>query len=79
MPSSGPEGSLDKVLQPDGSYKWEVVPHPRAEDLNSPPKKAPAKPKAKKPLDGLTTKQKKDVTAPSSYKPPAPFKNVAAE
>ena len=65
MPSSGPEGSLDKVLQPDGSYKWEVVPHPRAEELNPPPKKAPAKPKAKKPLEGLTTKQKKEVTSPT--------------
>ena len=65
MPTSGPEGSLDKVLQPDGSYKWEVVPHPRAEELNLPPKKTPAKPKAKKPLEGLTTKQKKEVTSPT--------------
>ena len=65
MPTSGPEGSIDKVLQPDGSYKWEVVPHPRAEELNPPPKKALAKPKAKKPLEGLTTKQKKEVTSPT--------------
>ena len=65
MPSSGPEGSLDKVLQPDGSYKWEVVPHPRAEDLDPPANKAPTKPKAKKPLEGLTTKQKKEVTSPT--------------
>tara|TARA_R100001530_G_scaffold118838_1_gene85965 strand:+ start:947 stop:1186 length:240 start_codon:yes stop_codon:yes gene_type:complete len=79
MPTSGPEGSIDKVLQPDGSYKWEVVPHPTAESLDAPVKKAPAKPKVKKPLEGLTTKQKKDVTAPSSYKPPTPFNNDAAE
>ena len=79
MPSSGPEGSIDKVLQPDGSYKWEVVPHPTAESLDAPVKKAPAKPKVKKPLEGLTTKQKKDVTAPNSYKPPTPFNNDAAE
>ena len=65
MPTSGPEGSIDKVLQPDGSYKWEVVPHPRAEELHPPPKKTPAKPKAKKPLEGLTTKQKKEVTSPT--------------
>tara|TARA_R100000781_G_scaffold87789_1_gene54047 strand:+ start:16 stop:234 length:219 start_codon:yes stop_codon:yes gene_type:complete len=72
MPTSGPEGSLDKVLQPDGSYKWEVVPHPRAEDLNPPAKKAPAKPKTKKSLEGLTTKQKKEVASPT-------FDNDAAE
>ncbi len=72
MPTSGPEGSLDKVLQPDGSYKWEVVPHPTAEELNPPAEKAPAKPKAKKPLEGLTTKQKKEVTSPT-------FNNNAAE
>ena len=65
MPTSGPEGSLDKVLQPDGSYKWEIVPHPTAEELNPPPKKAPAKPKLKKPLEGLTTKQKKEIQAPT--------------
>ena len=66
MPSSGPEGSLDKVLQPDGSYKCEVFPHPRAEDLDPPAKKkAPAKPKARKPLEGLTTKQKKEVASPT--------------
>ena len=45
MPGSSPEGSIDKVLQPDGTYKWEVVPHPRAEDLNPPVKKV-SKPKA---------------------------------
>ena len=72
MPTSGPEGSIDKVLQPDGSYKWEVVPHPTAEELNPPAEKAPAKPKAKKPLEGLTTKQKKEVTSPT-------FSNNAAE
>ena len=72
MPSSGPEGSLDKVLQPDGSYKWEVVPHPRAEDLDPPAKKTPAKPKTKKSLEGLTTKQKKEVASPT-------FSNDAAE
>ena len=45
MAASGPEGSLDKVLQPDGTYKWEVVPHPTAEELNPPVKKV-SKPKA---------------------------------
>ena len=79
MPSSGPEGSHDNVLQPDGSYKWEVVPHPTAESLDAPAKKAPAKPKAKKPLEGLTTKQKKEVTAPSSYKPPTSPNKGATE
>ena len=79
MPTSGPEGSIDKVLQPDGSYKWEVVPHPTAESLDAPAKKAPAKPKAKKPLEGLTTKQKKEVTAPSSYKPPTSPNKGATE
>ena len=44
MAASGPEGSLDKVLQPDGTYKWEVVPHPTAEELNPPVKKV-SKPK----------------------------------
>ena len=72
MAASGPEGSLDKVLQPDGTYKWQVVPHPTAEELNPPAEKAPAKPKAKKPLEGLTTKQKKEVTSPT-------FNNTAAE
>ena len=72
MAASGPEGSLDKVLQPDGTYKWEVVPHPTAEELNPPAEKAPAKPKAKKPLEGLTTKQKKEVTSTT-------FNNNAAE
>ncbi len=72
MPTSGPEGSIDKVLQPDGSYKWEVVPHPTAEELNPPPKKAPAKPKAKKPLECLTTKQKKEIVSPT-------FDNAQAE
>ena len=46
MAASGPEGSLDKVLQPDGTYKWQVVPHPTAEELNPPIKKAAVKPKA---------------------------------
>ena len=45
MAASGPEGSLDKVLQPDGTYKWEVVPHPTAEELNPPVKKV-SKPKS---------------------------------
>ena len=49
MAASGPEGSLDKVLQPDGTYKWEVVPHPRSEELNAPAKKAPQKAKVSKP------------------------------
>ena len=49
MPTSGPEGSIDKVLQPDGSYKWEVVAHPRAEELDTPAKKATPKAKASKP------------------------------
>tara|TARA_B100000700_G_C14775495_1_gene728771 strand:- start:311 stop:517 length:207 start_codon:yes stop_codon:yes gene_type:complete len=49
MPTSGPEGSIDKVLQPDGSYKWEVVAHPRAEELDPPTKKAAPKAKASKP------------------------------
>tara|TARA_R100000152_G_C6764795_1_gene189474 strand:- start:841 stop:1077 length:237 start_codon:yes stop_codon:yes gene_type:complete len=78
MPTSGPEGSIDKVLQPDGTYKWEVVPHPRAEDLNPPTKKTPQKPKAspksKTSLGGLTSKQKKEVTAP-----PSTFDNDIAE
>ena len=72
MPTSGPEGSLDKVLQPDGSYKWEIVPHPTAEELNPPAEKAPTKPKAKKLLEGLTTKQKKEIVSPT-------FNNNAAE
>ncbi len=49
MATSGPEGSIDKVLQPDGSYKWEVVPHPRAEELNPPAKQVTPKAKASKP------------------------------
>ena len=65
MAAAGPEGSLDKVLQPDGTYKWEVVPHPTAEELNPPTKKAAAKPKAApkvtNPLGGLTSKQSKTV------------------
>ena len=79
MAASGPEGSIDKVLQPDGTYKWEVVPHPTAEALDAPVTKAPAKVRAKKLLEGLTAKQKKDVTAPSSYKPTNSFNNNAAE
>ena len=75
MSASGPEGSLDKVLQPDGSYKWEVVPHPRAEELNPPEKKAPTKAsKTKNPLGGLTAKQQKTVKAPK-----ATFDNNTAE
>ena len=70
MAASGPEGSLDKVLQPDGTYKWEVVPHPTAEELNPPTKKAAAKPKAApkvtNPLGGLTSKQSKTVRTPKS-------------
>ena len=73
MASSGPEGSIDKVQQPDGTWKWEVVPHPRAEELNPPTKKVAAKPKkAKPPLGGLTAKQQKNVVAPT-------FDNDAAE
>ena len=49
MAGSGPEGSIDKVLQPDGSYKWEVVPHPRAEELDAPTKKTASKVKLSKP------------------------------
>ena len=64
MAASGPEGSIDKVLQPDGSYKWEIVPHPRAEELNPPAKKAA--PKGKNPLSGLTAKQQKTVKAPNN-------------
>jgi len=79
MAASGPEGSLDKVLQPDGTYKWQVVPHPTAEALDAPVKKTSAKVRAKKLLEGLTSKQKKDVVAPSNYKPPTPFNNNAAE
>ena len=75
MSASGPEGSLDKVLQPDGSYKWEVVPHPRAEELNPPEKKAPAKAsKCKSSLGGLTAKQQKTVKSPK-----ATFDNNSAE
>ena len=73
MASSGPEGSIDKVQQPDGTWKWEVVPHPRAEELDPPAKKAATKPrKAKAPLGGLTAKQQKSVEAPS-------FDNNASE
>ena len=68
MAASGPEGSLDKVLQPDGTYKWEVVPHPTAEELNPPTKKAAVKPKAApkapNPLVGSTSKQSKTVKTP---------------
>ena len=78
MASSGPEGSLDKVLQPDGTYKWQIVPHPRAEELDAPAKKTASKPKAasrpKNPLSGLTAKEQKTVTAPKST-----FNNDAAE
>tara|TARA_R100000458_G_C8169949_1_gene170832 strand:+ start:394 stop:600 length:207 start_codon:yes stop_codon:yes gene_type:complete len=60
MAGSGPEGSIDKVLQPDGTYKWEVVPHPTAEELNPPTKKVTpkvkaVKPKAPKPAPEKTT------------------------
>ena len=75
MAASGPDGSLDKVLQPDGSYKWEVVPHPRAEELDPPEKKVTQKAKkAKNPISGLTAKQEKTVKAPKST-----FDNGAAE
>ena len=75
MAASGPEGSIDKVLQPDGSYKWEIVPHPRAEDLNPPEKKTASKAsKVKSSLGGLTTKQQKTVKAPK-----ATFDNNTAE
>ena len=75
MSASGPEGSIDKVLQPDGTYKWEVVPHPRAEEMDPPQKKAPAKaPKTKNPLSGLTAKQQKTVKAPKTT-----FDNNSAE
>ena len=73
------DGSIDKVLQPDGTYKWEVVPHPKAEDLNPPDKEVPAKPKAapkiKNSLGGLTAKQQKSVKALSTDT----FDNNAAE
>tara|TARA_Y100000401_G_C8129293_1_gene129250 strand:- start:215 stop:421 length:207 start_codon:yes stop_codon:yes gene_type:complete len=67
MATSGPEGSIDKVLQPDGSYKWEVVPHPRAEELNAPVKKAApkaklSKPKAPKPAPEKTTTFNNEAT-----------------
>ena len=31
-------GSLDKVLQPDGTYKWEVVEHAKEADEAPAPK-----------------------------------------
>tara|TARA_R100000742_G_C4269682_1_gene88237 strand:- start:905 stop:1132 length:228 start_codon:yes stop_codon:yes gene_type:complete len=75
MSASGPEGSIDKVLQPDGTYKWEVVPHPRAEELNPPEKKATTKAsKAKSSLGGLTKKEQKSVKAPEKT-----FDNNSAE
>ena len=75
MSASGPEGSIDKVLQPDGSYKWEVVPHPRAEELNPPEKKTASKTtKSKNSLGGLTAKQQKTVKAPKTT-----FDNNTAE
>ena len=75
MSASGPEGSIDKVLQPDGTYKWEIVPHPRAEELDPPQKKAPAKvSKPKNPLSGLTAKQQKTVRSPK-----ATFNNNSVE
>ena len=78
MAASGPEGSIDKVQQPDGTWKWEVVPHPRAEELNPPEKKPVSKPKAspkaKESLAGLTAKEKKTVKAPKST-----FDNNSAE
>jgi len=40
-------GSVDKVLQSDGSYKWEVVEHPTSESLSGETKAATAKPKKK--------------------------------
>ena len=78
MPASGPDGSIDKVLQPDGTYKWEVVPHPRAEELNPPEKAAKTKaaPKTKNPLAGLTAKQQKTVKAPAKG---STFNNNSAE
>tara|TARA_B100000965_G_scaffold352461_1_gene327672 strand:+ start:773 stop:934 length:162 start_codon:yes stop_codon:yes gene_type:complete len=41
-------GSIDKVLQSDGSYKWEVVDHPREADSDPVVKtsKTTTKPKA---------------------------------
>ena len=78
MSASGPEGSIDKVLQPDGTYKWEVVPHPRAEELNPVEKKATPKAtktsKAKSSLGGLTKKEQKTVKAPEKT-----FDNNSAE
>ena len=40
-------GSVDKVLQSDESYKWEVVEHPTSESLSGETKAATAKPKKK--------------------------------
>ena len=40
-------GSVDKVLQSDGSYKWEVVEHPTSESLSGEIKTTTAKSKKK--------------------------------
>ena len=40
-------GSVDKVLQPDGTWKWEVVEHPTSESLSGETKAATAKSKKK--------------------------------
>ena len=49
-------GSLDKVLQPDGTYKWEVVEHAKEADeapvvCPAPEPKAAKKKPAKKKTD----------------------------
>tara|TARA_R100001015_G_C4482487_1_gene62579 strand:- start:264 stop:419 length:156 start_codon:yes stop_codon:yes gene_type:complete len=40
-------GSVDRVLQSDGSYKWEVVEHPTAEALSGETKTTTTKSKKK--------------------------------
>ena len=40
--------SLDKVLQPDGTYKWELVEPTASEKMGNGPEAPVAKPKATK-------------------------------
>ena len=47
-------GSVDKVLQSDGSYKWEVVEHPTSESLSGETKTTTAKSKKKTPTTETT-------------------------
>ena len=53
-------GSLDKVLQPDGTYKWEVVEHKKEAD------EAPVVCPAPEPKENKKKVSKKKTTNPLS-------------